>query len=76
VVAAGEKPESDNLGFFHVREQRITAFERDYLANLLRASGGDVSQAARDARIPRGTFYRLLKKLDIDPSAFRGEAEP
>ena len=75
VVAAGEKPDSDNLGFFHVREQRISAFERDYLANLLRTSGGDVSQAAREARIPRGTFYRLLKKHDIDPSAFRGGAE-
>jgi DNA-binding NtrC family response regulator len=75
VVAAGAKPDSDNAGFFHVREQRIAAFEREYLANLLRMSGGDVSQAARDARIPRGTFYRLLKKHDIDPAAFRG-AEP
>jgi DNA-binding NtrC family response regulator len=75
VVAAGEKPDSDNVGFFQVREQRVSAFEREYLANLLRTSGGDVSQAARDARVPRGTFYRLLKKHDIDPAAFRGGAE-
>ena len=71
VVAAGEKPDSEQAGFFHAREQRISTFEREYLANLLRTSGGDVSQAARDARIPRGTFYRLLKKHDIDPAAFR-----
>jgi DNA-binding NtrC family response regulator len=71
VVAAGDRPGADNGGFFHVRGQRIAAFEREYLTGLLRASAGDVSQAARDARIPRGTFYRLLKKHDIDPAAFR-----
>ena len=71
VVAAGDKPGAENGGFFHVRSQRIAAFEREYLTNLLRASAGDVSQAARDARIPRGTFYRLLKKHDIDPEQFR-----
>jgi len=71
VVAAGDRPGVDNGGFFHVRGQRIAAFEREYLTGLLRASAGDVSQAARDARIPRGTFYRLLKKHDIDPAPFR-----
>ncbi len=80
VVAAGEgangKTASKDGGFFEVREQRIAAFEREYLANLLRASGGDVSQAAREARIPRGTFYRLLKKHDMDPGPFRGGAGP
>ena len=71
VVAAGDKSGAANGGFFHVRGQRIAAFEREYLSNLLRASAGDVSQAARDAHIPRGTFYRLLKKHDIDPEQFR-----
>jgi len=71
VVTAGDKSGADNGGFFHARTQRIAAFEREYLTNLLRASAGDVSQAAREARIPRGTFYRLLKKHDIDPAGFR-----
>ena len=71
VAAAGDKSGADNGGFFHVRAQRIAAFEREYLTTLLRASDGDVSQAARDAHIPRGTFYRLLKKRDIDPERFR-----
>jgi len=75
VVAAGDKPGAENGGFFYVRGQRIAAFEREYLTSLLRASGGDVSQAARDARTPRGTFYRLLKKHDIDPAAFRNHGE-
>ncbi len=74
VVAGGEAAGAEDGGFFSVREQRIAAFEREYLTTLLRASGGDVSRSARDARIPRGTFYRLLKKHEIDPAEFRGGA--
>jgi DNA-binding NtrC family response regulator len=71
VVGAGERLADGSEGFFALRAQRVAAFEREYLAGLLRATGGDVSQAAREARIPRGTVYRLLKKHDLDPSAFR-----
>jgi two-component system response regulator GlrR len=78
VVGAGERPADGSGGFFPLRAQRMAAFEREYLAGLLRATGGDVSQAAREARIPRGTVYRLLKKHDLDPAAFRaaGAASP
>lgn len=71
VVAAGEPAAGETAGFFYLRELRMAAFEREYFASLLRASEGDVSRAAREARVPRGTFYRLLKKLGIDPAAFR-----
>ena len=84
VIAAGEGAEQQPHeagvttaeGFFEAREQRIAAFEREYLRSVLRASGGDVSQAAREARIPRGTFYRLLKKHDIATAAFRTALAP
>ncbi len=71
VVAAGERATGETAGFFYLRELRIAAFEREYFASLLRASEGDVSRAAREARVPRGTFYRLLKKLGLDAAAFR-----
>ena len=58
-------------GFFELRAQRMAAFERDYLASLLKAHHGDVASAAREARIPRGTYYRLLKNHDIKPAEFR-----
>ena len=76
VVAAGEPTTGEAAGFFHLREQRMAAFEREYFASLLRASNGDVSRAARDARVPRGTFYRLLKKLGLEPAAFRDDDGP
>jgi len=71
VSQPGGGTEGGGRGFFHLREERIAAFERQYLADLLSTHGGDVSESAREAGIPRGTFYRLMKKHEIDPQAFR-----
>ncbi len=71
VMAAGEQPVGAAGGFFGLRAQRLAAFEREYLTNLMRNCQGDVSRGAREARIPRGTLYRLMKRHDIDPDAFR-----
>lgn len=60
-----------NRGFFHLRTSCIVAFEKEYLVRLLHSCRGDVSQAAREAQLPRGTVYRLLKKHELDPKNFR-----
>jgi DNA-binding NtrC family response regulator len=72
VVAAAGEGTGAGGGFFQVRAQKIAAFEREYLANLLRGAAGEVAQAAREARMPRGTLYRLLKKHGLEPNTFRG----
>jgi DNA-binding NtrC family response regulator len=71
VARAGESPSKQGTGFFDLRERRLAAFEKEYLRNLLRACHGDVAGAAREAQLPRGTFYRLLKKSELDPADFR-----
>ncbi|MHC4493533.1 MAG: helix-turn-helix domain-containing protein [Planctomycetota bacterium] len=38
----------------------------------MRSCRGNVPEAARQARLPRGTLYRLLKKHRMDPGEFRG----
>jgi len=58
-------------GFFELRNQRIAAFERDYLSRVLEDHAGDVAAAAKTAQIPRGTYYRLLKNHDLKPADFR-----
>jgi transcriptional regulator with PAS, ATPase and Fis domain len=58
-------------GFFQMRAQRMAAFEKEYLTALLRAHHGDVAAAAREAKVPRGTYYRLLKNHDVKPSEYR-----
>lgn len=46
-------------------------FERDYLARLLQATRGNVSQAARLAGRNRTEFYRLLQRHQLDPTHFK-----
>jgi transcriptional regulator with PAS, ATPase and Fis domain len=71
VAHAGERPAATPIGFFHLREQRLATFEKEYLTNLLQFYHGDVSQAAREACMPRGTLYRLLKKYGLAAEEFR-----
>lgn len=71
VAAAGRLPSAGDGGFFAQRERRVASFEREYLTQLLAQTGGDVSRAARDAQLPRGTLYRLLKNHALDPADFR-----
>jgi DNA-binding NtrC family response regulator len=71
VISAGENRESSAPSFFHLRDQRVRAFEKEYFTGLLLKHGGDVSAAAREAVLPRGTFYRILAKHQIRPEGFR-----
>jgi two-component system response regulator GlrR len=48
-------------------------FERDYLANLLKMTAGNVSQAARIAQRNRTEFYKLLNRHHLNAEAFREE---
>lgn len=76
VMQAGAVSASDGKGFFPLRERHMARFEKDYLSNILTASQGDVSLASREAQLPRGTFYRLLKKYDLNPADFRHDVPP
>jgi two-component system, NtrC family, response regulator GlrR len=48
-------------------------FERAYLFQILTATGGNVSRAASAAGRYRAEFYKLLRKYNLDPDAFRNE---
>ena len=74
LVAVAGRPsdqETGGVGFFARRAEHVARFERQYLGELLSRHSGDVSAAAREARLPRGTLYRLLKGHTLDPSSFR-----
>ena len=49
----------------------VEAFEREYVSRLLRASGGNVTQAAKVARKERRDFGRLIRKHALDPQSFQ-----
>ena len=71
IVAGAGSHCATTHGFFALREQHSNAFERSYLEQLMRAHAGDVVAAAAEAKLPRGTLYRLLKKHGISLSEHR-----
>ena len=78
VAAAGRAAgaEAGAIGFFAQRAEHLAKFEMHYLVDLLTRHLGDVSAAAREARLPRGTLYRLMKGHGLDGAQFRGAKEP
>lgn len=58
---------SDIPSFAQARDH----FEREYLAQLLQITKGNVSNAARLAQRNRTEFYKLLRRHHIDPGLFR-----
>jgi len=74
VAAAGRSTAGEPAagGFFARRAEHVAQFEREFLTELLARHAGDVSAAAREARLPRGTLYRLMKGHGLGAAAFRG----
>ncbi|MCU1298337.1 MAG: sigma-54-dependent Fis family transcriptional regulator [Acidobacteriaceae bacterium] len=52
-------------GFKPSKAEAIGHFERDALSSYLLEAGGNVSRAAKLAKIPRRTFHRLMAKHKI-----------
>jgi DNA-binding NtrC family response regulator len=63
--ARREPAASAALPFKEAKSKVVDAFERAYLNNLIQKAGGNVSQAAREARLDRHHLKDLLKKHGI-----------
>ena len=53
-----------DLPYSHAKKQALDMFEQAYLEAVLRRTGGNVSEAARQAGLDRSNFRRVLKKAD------------
>ncbi|MEW6457347.1 MAG: sigma-54 dependent transcriptional regulator [Acidobacteriota bacterium] len=72
VLAGKEKVQNQGIsGFFELRSHEMAKFEREYLEKLLTRFKGDVSEAAKEAKLPKGTLYRFLKKYKLRTDNFR-----
>ncbi len=69
LVESAMRGQSAELSSF---ESARSEFERDYLAKLLKITGGNVTQAARLAKRNRTEFYKLLQRHHLDPKLFKG----
>ena len=65
--AAAEGLDVDGISTFkEAKEKWISAFERDYIFNLLEKNDFNISHAAREAEIDRKYFRKLMKKYGIE----------
>jgi len=71
IVSAGRRGDPAVRGYFQTRDEYMARFERDYIANLLARHFGDVKTAAQEAKLPRGTLYRLMKAHGLEGAMFR-----
>jgi DNA-binding NtrC family response regulator len=53
------------------REQQLHAVELNLIREYLEEANGNVSLAARNANIPRRTFYRMLERQGLKGSSFK-----
>jgi DNA-binding NtrC family response regulator len=62
-------------GYMAMKKQWCDTFEREYLLASLKRHQGNVSAAAREAKLDRSNFLRLLRRHQIKAQAHRtGEA--
>ncbi|HEY2745566.1 MAG TPA: sigma 54-interacting transcriptional regulator [Polyangia bacterium] len=64
-TGAMQWPSAGNEGFREAKERLIASWERDYVTQLLRRAGGNVSKAAREGGLDRVYLHRLIKKYSI-----------
>ena len=66
-----QKALQDNIANMVSFDAARKNFEQQYLINLLKATQGNVTQAARIADRNRTDFYKLLQRHQIDPVLFK-----
>ncbi len=69
-----QKALQDNIASMVSFDAARKNFEQQYLINLLKATQGNVTQAARIADRNRTDFYKLLQRHQINPVLFKDSA--
>ena len=60
-------PVSEHLSFKEAKAQVLVAFEREYLARVLKRSGGNITRSAEVSGLHRKSIERLVKKYGLKP---------
>jgi len=63
-VAAADAALADG-GYYAARERLLERFDRRFLTHVVIRAGGNLSKAARMARVDRTTFYRLMERYGL-----------
>ncbi len=61
-----------DLPYRHAKERALEEFEQNYFSSLLNRTGGNVSEAARQAGLDRSNFRRALRRAKIRSTSNSG----
>jgi transcriptional regulator of acetoin/glycerol metabolism len=53
------------LSYKEAKQQVVDSFSKEFVSRLLQMSKGNVSQAAKQAKMDGANFRRLMRKYDI-----------
>ena len=70
-LSYAESPKAEAALFRKGKSLAIGQFERNFIAKLLAAHGGNISQAAKAAGKDRRSFQRLINKYSLDRRSFK-----
>ncbi|HYI02437.1 sigma 54-interacting transcriptional regulator [Hyalangium sp.] len=74
-AGAKEEQSATPLAFNEARDKLLEQFERDYLTALLARHKRNISAAARESRLSRSQFYRLLERHKLARAEDRDSAD-
>jgi DNA-binding NtrC family response regulator len=63
-----------DIPYHEAKDAYVSRFEREYLTDLLRRSGDNLSQAARIAGLERKYLYRVLERAGLSPSRLKADS--
>ncbi len=78
-LSHGTLPPSGNptpLRFDQAKEEVVTRFEIEYVTNLLRLCGGNITRAAECAGKHRRAFWEIMRRHNLTRSALQADAKP
>jgi len=75
VASPFTSPENSGVeSYSDLKKKWMDSFEREYLVSTLNRYGGNVSAAAREAKLDRSNFLRLLRRHNLRAQEYRKAA--
>ena len=64
----------ENLSYKDAKEATLEAFNSEYIGSLLKKTGGNVTQAARECGLERQSLQQVMRRYNISADDFRKES--
>src|SRR5881275_1008037 len=74
-LGALDDPSDTGLSYYEARDRLLARFDRRFLTRVVLRAGGNLSKAARMAKVDRTTFYRLMSRHGLQRNLLPGSEE-